>query len=296
MRQYKTLMNQILELGNHRPSRSGGGTLSRFGVSTVFDLSEGFPLLTLREINYRSVVAELIWFLSGSTDVKRLQSLGSGIWNQWQGRDGTIGPMYGQQWRNAHAKRTADGKFIPDSGVDQIANLVQGLRTTPYSRRHVVDSWDSSLLPDESIAPSANVDQGRMALPPCHPLFQLYVEDLPAGQSLSLLMFMRSQDLPIGMPFNVASYALLLCLLANTVGMIPNSVVYMAGDIHIYQDQHEAVELMGARECLALPTMVLEPHMTIEWASQASPEVLEALVGCLSNYHPHPPIKIPVAT
>lgn len=283
MIQYKQLAKQILEHGNHRQDRTGTGTQSYFGVLERFDLNEGFPLLGLREINFKTVVAEIVWFLEGSTCTKRLNELGARIWDKWAGQDGTIGPMYGHLWRN-HRE------------VDQIGELVHGLIYTPYSRRHVVVAWDASLLPpDETTAPSQCVNEGYMALAPCHPYFECYVRDTANGKKLDLHFHMRSQDLPIGMPFNVAGYALLTHILANTCGYGVGELVYTAGDIHIYQNQRDEIMEVIERPCPALPKLSIPQSYNLAYVTSHLRHVVDSVVACLEGYTPHPPVKIPVA-
>lgn len=283
MIQYKRLANQILEQGNHRQDRTGTGTQSYFGVLERFDLNEGFPLLGLREINFKAVVAEVVWFLEGSTCVKRLNELGTSIWDKWAGQDGTIGPMYGKLWRN-HRE------------VDQIMELVYGLQHTPYSRRHVVVSWDPTLLPqDETTSPSKSVDDGYMALAPCHPYFECYVRDTVHGKKLDLHFHMRSQDLPIGMPFNVAGYALLTHILANTCGYGVGELVYTAGDIHIYQNQRNEIAEIIQRPCPPLPKLSIPESYNLHYVTSRLKNVVGSVVDCLEGYTPHAAVKIPVA-
>jgi thymidylate synthase len=260
---YLDLLQRILDDGVEKEDRTGTGTLSVFGHQMRFDLAAGFPLVTTKKIHTRSVFGELLWFLRGDTNVKWLQDRGISIWDEWADEAGDLGPVYGYQWRSWPAP---DGRH-----VDQIAQVVDQIRGNPDSRRHIVSAWNV-----------ADVDD--MALPPCHTLFQFYVSD---GE-LSCQLYQRSADLFLGVPFNIASYALLTLMVAQVTGLKPGDFIHTLGDAHIYANHVEQVKTQLAREPRALPQMKLNPART-----ELGEFVFEdfELVG----YDPHPAIKAPVA-
>src|SRR5690606_20790473 len=230
MRQYLELLELLLETGTRKEDRTGVGTLSRFGHQMRFDLSQGFPLLTTKKLHTRSIIVELLWFLRGDTNVRYLQENKVTIWDEWAREDGELGPVYGKQWRSWSAP---DGRSI-----DQIENLVRMLRTNPDSRRLIVSAWNV-----------ADIEQ--MALPPCHCLFQFYV----AGGRLSCQLYQRSADVFLGVPFNIASYALLTMMLAQVTGLLPGEFVHTFGDVHLYLNHIEQAKEQLSREPKELPTL-----------------------------------------
>jgi thymidylate synthase len=229
-RQYLALLADILETGVKREDRTGVGTLGVFGRQMRFDLAKGFPLLTTKKLHRKSIILELLWFLRGDTNVRWLQERGVSIWNEWADADGELGPVYGKQWRSWAAP---DGRVI-----DQIANVVQGLKTNPASRRHIVSAWNP-----------ADVDD--MALPPCHCLFQFFVAD----GKLSCQLYQRSADVFLGVPFNIASYALLTLMMAKVTGLEPGEFVHTFGDAHLYLNHLDQARLQLSRQPLPLPVM-----------------------------------------
>jgi thymidylate synthase len=250
MRQYLDLLDLLLKQGQPRADRTGTGTLGLFGHQMRFDLRQGFPLLTTKKLHTKSIIHELLWFLSGDTHVKYLQDAGVRIWNEWAtaeqaarfGRkEGDLGPVYGHQWRNFGATQEPDGSFRAD-GVDQIKNLVEQIRKNPSSRRLIVTGWN----PKEADA---------VALPPCHTLFQFYVQD---GE-LSCQLYQRSADVFLGVPFNIASYALLTLMIAQVTGTTPREFVHTFGDVHLYKNHVEQAQEQLRREPRPLPRMQLNP-------------------------------------
>ena len=263
MRQYLDLMRHVLDHGHVKADRTGTGTRSVFGWQMRFDLEAGFPLLTTKKLHLKSIVHELLWFLQGDTNIRYLKDNGVRIWDEWADENGDLGPVYGHQWRHW---KTPDGREI-----DQIAQLVEGLKKNPDSRRHIVTAWNPS-------------DVDRMALPPCHALFQYYVAD----GKLSCQLYQRSADIFLGVPFNIASYALLTLMLAQVCGYQPGDFVHTLGDAHLYSNHLEQVQLQLAREPRALPTMRLNPEVRDIFAFRFEDFTLE-------GYDPHPHIAAPVA-
>lgn len=238
MRQYHELLRHVLEHGHIKPDRTGTGTRSVFGWQSRYDLSVGFPLLTTKKLHTRSIVHELLWFLRGDTNVRSLNEVGVTIWDEWADPEtGELGPVYGSQWRSWPAP---DG-----SAIDQIARLIEGLRTNPDSRRHIVTAWNPG-----------QVEQ--MALPPCHCLFQFYV----AGGRLSCQLYQRSADIFLGVPFNIASYALLTHMVAQVVDLLPGEFIHTLGDAHLYSNHIEQARTQLARTPGELPRLVLNPEIT----------------------------------
>ena len=263
MQQYLDLMQHVLTHGNEKSDRTGTGTRSVFGWQMRFNLADGFPVLTTKKLHLRSIIHELLWFLQGDTNIKYLQDNGVRIWDEWADENGNLGPVYGHQWRHW---TTADGRE-----VDQIAQLVEGLKKNPDSRRHLVSAWNPG-------------DVDRMALPPCHALFQFYVAD---GR-LSCQLYQRSADIFLGVPFNIASYALLTLMLAQVCNLKPGDFVHTLGDAHLYSNHLEQTKLQLARETRALPTMRLNPEVKDLFAFRFEDFTLE-------GYDPHPHIPAPVA-
>jgi thymidylate synthase len=263
MEQYHELLRHILKNGIRKGDRTGTGTLSCFGYQMRFDLADGFPLLTTKKLHVKSIIHELLWFLQGDTNIKYLQENGVKIWDEWADADGNLGPVYGYQWRNWPT---------PDGGhIDQIAKVVEMIKRDPNSRRLVVTAWNP-----------ADVD--RMALPPCHCLFQFFVAD----GKLSCQLYQRSADTFLGVPFNIASYALLTMMVAQVCGLQPGEFVHTFGDVHLYLNHIEQAELQLSREPRPLPTLHIDPSV-------------KDILGfrfehfTLTDYDPHPHIKATVS-
>jgi thymidylate synthase len=273
MKQYHDLLNHVLSHGTLKSDRTGTGTLSVFGYQMRFDLAEGFPLVTTKKIHVKSVIHELLWFLKGDTNVRYLQENGVRIWNEWADENGDLGPVYGQQWRNWNG-----------DSIDQITQLLQTLSINPDSRRMLVAAWNPSVLPDTGISFSENVARGKAALPPCHAFFQFYVAD----GKLSCQLYQRSADIFLGVPFNIASYALFTLMIAQVCGLEPGEFIHTFGDAHIYNNHLEQIHLQLSRDVRPLPTMTLNPEVTDLFAFRYEDFTLE-------NYDPHPHIKGVVA-
>jgi thymidylate synthase len=261
-RQYLDLLADILENGVERGDRTGVGTRGVFGRQMRFDLAQGFPLLTTKRVHFRSILVELLWFLRGETNVRWLQERGVTIWDEWAAESGELGPVYGKQWRSWTAP---DGRVI-----DQIAAVQRALRENPESRRHVVSAWNPA-------------DLGDMALPPCHCLFQFFV----AEGKLSCQLYQRSGDVFLGVPFNIASYALLTLMMAEAVGLQPGEFVHTLGDAHLYLNHLEQAQTQLQRDPRPLPTLRLAPRGDI--FAFEEPDVM------LEGYQPHKSIKAPIA-
>ncbi|HMU13994.1 MAG: thymidylate synthase [Bacteroidetes bacterium] len=270
MKAYHDLLRHILYHGTPKTDRTGTGTLSCFGYQMRFDLADGFPLLTTKKLHLKSIVHELLWFLQGDTNIRYLQEHGVRIWDEWADADGNLGPVYGKQWRSW---ATPDGRTI-----DQISDLVQMIRKHPDSRRLIVSAWNPADVPN-------------MALPPCHCLFQFYVAP-SAGSGhagkLSCQLYQRSADTFLGVPFNIASYALLTLMIAQVCGLEPGEFVHTFGDVHLYNDHIEQAKLQLTREPRALPTLRIDPSVKDLLAFRFEHFALE-------NYDPHPHIKAAVS-
>lgn len=263
MKQYKGILQHILDLGTDKTDRTGIGTRSVFGYQTRFDLSEGFPLLTTKKLHLKSIIYELLWFIKGDTNVKYLQKHGVRIWNEWADENGDLGPVYGEQWRSW---RTADGRVI-----DQLTETINLIRNQPDSRRMIINAWNVG-------------DLEHMALSPCHCLFQFYVSE----GKLSCQLYQRSADAFLGVPFNIASYALLTMMIAQVCNLEPGEFVHTFGDLHLYRNHFEQARLQLEREVRPLPTMVINPEVKSIYDFQY--EDFKLL-----GYHPHPHIKADVA-
>lgn len=278
MQVYLDLLRDVIANGRDQADRTGVGTRAVFGRQVRFDLAEGFPLLTTKRVHFKSVVGELLWFLSGSTDNGRLREQGIRIWDEWATEEGALGPIYGAQWR---AWPAPDGRAI-----DQLAELVATIRVRPHSRRLVVSAWNPADLPDETLSPQDNVRAGRMALAPCHCLFQFHVAD---GR-LSCQLYQRSADLFLGVPFNIASYALLTHLIAQQCDLEPGEFIHTFGDLHLYRNHltPEIVHAQLGREPRPLPRLVLKrrPATLFDYGF----EDIE-----IQGYDPHPAIRAPIA-
>lgn len=263
MRQYLDLMRLVLEQGQRKTDRTGTGTLSVFGHQLRFDLESGFPLLTTKKVHLKSIVHELLWFLRGETNVAPLREAGVTIWDEWADEQGELGPIYGYQWRSWP---------VPDGGrIDQIAQVVEGIRTTPDSRRLIVSAWNPADIP-------------KMALAPCHVLFQYYV----AEGRLSCQVYQRSADVFLGVPFNIASYALLTLMMAQVTDLAPGELILALGDVHLYLNHLAQARLQLEREPRAPPRMRLNPAVRSLFD-------FRALDFTLVGYDPHPAIRAPIA-
>ena len=263
MKAYLRLLQRVLSKGDYRDDRTGTGTYSIFGAQERFDLRGGFPMLTTKKLHLRSIIHELLWFLQGDTNIRYLRENKVTIWDEWADAEGNLGPVYGKQWRCWEGK---EGKTI-----DQIAQVVEQIRTNPSSRRHIVSAWNVAEVKD-------------MALPPCHLLFQFYV----CEGELSCQLYQRSADIFLGVPFNIASYALLTLMVAQVTGLKPGDFIHTFGDLHLYSNHLEPAKLQLSRECRPLPRMRLNPKV-----DRIDGFVYEDFT--VEGYDPHPPIKAAVA-
>jgi thymidylate synthase len=273
MKQYLDLVKHVLETGAQKGDRTGTGTKSVFGYQMRFDLSEGFPMVTTKKLHLKSIVYELLWFLNGDTNIKYLNDNGVKIWDEWADEEGNLGPVYGAQWRNWDNRE-----------IDQITELIDTLKTNPNSRRMLVSAWNPRVLPDTSQSFADNVAEGKVALPPCHAFFQFYVSE----GKLSCQLYQRSADIFLGVPFNIASYALLTMMIAQVCGYEPGDFIHTFGDAHIYNNHMEQLELQLSREPKPLPKMALNPAVKSIFDFKFEDFTLE-------NYEPHPHIKGAVA-
>jgi len=276
VKQYHELLERILVHGVEKSDRTGTGTLSVFGHQMRFDLADGFPLVTTKKTHLKSIIYELLWFIRGETNVGALKANGVTIWDEWADADGELGPIYGRQWR---------AWPVPGGGeLDQLAEIVERIRRRPDSRRHLVSAWNPTALPDERKSPAENVAEGRMALAPCHTMFQFWV----AGGELSLQLYQRSADCFLGVPFNIASYALLLMMVAQVTGLKPHEFIHTFGDAHLYLNHLDQARTVLARDPYPLPVMRLNPErMRLEDFVFDDFELI--------GYQSHPPIKAPIA-
>jgi thymidylate synthase len=276
MQQYLQLMRHVLETGVKKEDRTGTGTLSVFGYQMRFDLNQGFPLVTTKKCHLRSIIHELLWFLKGETNIAYLTENNVKIWDGWATDDGELGPVYGKQWRSWEG---ADGQVI-----DQISELVAQIKNNPDSRRLIVSAWNPAVLPDTSFSPKENAAQGRQALPPCHTMFQFYVLE----GKLSCQLYQRSGDIFLGVPFNIASYALLTMMIAQVCALELGDFIHTLGDAHLYLNHLEQAKLQLTRQPYALPKMKINPNITDIFAFEINDFELK-------NYQTPDHIKAPVA-
>ncbi|HEY8385564.1 MAG TPA: thymidylate synthase [Porticoccaceae bacterium] len=276
MKPYLDLLAQVRHHGVRKGDRTGTGTLSLFGYQMRFDLAQGFPLVTTKKIHLKSIIHELLWFLRGDTNIAYLREHGVSIWDEWATPDGELGPVYGYQWRSWPT---------PAGGtIDQISEVVEQIRTRPDSRRLIVSAWNPADLPDESIPPADNAARGRMALAPCHALFQFYV----AEGRLSCQLYQRSGDIFLGVPFNIASYALLTMMVAQVTGLQPGEFIHTLGDAHLYLNHLEQADTQLARAPMPLPALRLNP--AVKNLFDFRYEDIEIL-----DYRHHDAIRAPIA-
>ena len=247
MNQYLYLLDHIIKKGNKKEDRTGTGTISVFGYQMRFDLSDGFPMVTTKKLHLKSIIYELLWFLAGDTNIAYLKDNGVKIWNDWADEKGDLGPVYGAQWRNWN-----------NDSIDQIADVINQIKINPDSRRHIVAAWNPSVLPDTTVSFQENVANGKAALPPCHAWFQFYV----VNGKLSCQLYQRSADVFLGVPFNIASYALLTYMVAQVTNLEPGDFVHTFGDAHIYLNHLEQVELQLSRQPMKLPKLMLNSEIT----------------------------------
>jgi thymidylate synthase len=273
MKQYLDLVQHVLDHGVEKSDRTGTGTKSVFGYQMRFDLSEGFPMVTTKKLHLKSIIYELLWFLKGDTNIKYLTENGVRIWNEWADENGDLGPVYGHQWRNWNSEE-----------IDQIKEVIHTLKHNPDSRRMLVSAWNPSVLPNTSKSFSENVAQGKAALPPCHAFFQFYV----ANGKLSCQLYQRSADIFLGVPFNIASYALFTHMMAQACGYQPGDFIHTFGDAHIYTNHMEQLELQLSRTPRALPRLKINPDKTDIFSFEFEDFTIE-------DYDPHPHIKGAVA-
>lgn len=273
MKQYHDLVRHVLEHGTQKGDRTGTGTISVFGYQMRFDLNDGFPMVTTKKLHLKSIVYELLWFLKGETNIEYLKENGVKIWNEWADENGELGPVYGHQWRNWNSEE-----------IDQIAELIETLKTNPNSRRMLISAWNPSVLPDNLKSFSENVANGKVALPPCHAFFQFYVSE----GKLSCQLYQRSADIFLGVPFNIASYALLTIMIAQVCNLKAGEFIHTFGDAHIYNNHFEQLKLQLSREPKVLPKMTLNPDVK---------NIFEFKFDdfSLDGYDPHPHIKGTVA-
>jgi len=276
MQQYLQLMRHVLDKGVKKEDRTGTGTLSVFGYQMRFDLNVGFPLVTTKKCHMRSIIHELLWFLKGETNIAYLTENNVKIWDGWATDDGELGPVYGKQWRSWEG---ADGQVI-----DQISELVEQIKTNPDSRRLIVSAWNPAVLPDTAYSPKENAAQGRQALPPCHTMFQFYVLE----GKLSCQLYQRSGDIFLGVPFNIASYALLTMMVAQVCDLQLGDFIHTLGDAHLYVNHLEQANLQVKRQPYPLPKMIINPSINDIFAFNINDFELK-------DYQAHDHIKAPVA-
>jgi thymidylate synthase len=274
MDQYLDMIDRVLDVGEEKDNRTGTKTRSIFGYSMRFDLEDGFPLMTTKKLHFKSIVHELLWLLSGNTNIQYLRDNGVTIWDEWADENGNLGPVYGEQWRSF-------GNSV-EGYVDQIQDVIQSIMRNPDSRRHVVSAWNPLYLPDEAMSPQANVLANRMALAPCHMIMQFYVS---RGRKLSCHMYQRSADVFLGVPFNIASYSLLTMMIAHITGLEVDEFIWTGGDVHIYENHIPQVLEQLDRDSMELPKVLINERPIITIDDFKYEDFL--LVG----YDPHPPIK-----
>ena len=273
MKQYLDLLNHVLEKGVQKGDRTGTGTLSCFGYQMRFDLNEGFPLLTTKKVHLKSIIHELLWFIEGNTNIEYLKENQVKIWDGWADKNGDLGPVYGHQWRNWNS-----------DGLDQIKDLINQIKTNPNSRRMIVSAWNPSVLPDTSKSFSENVANGKAALPPCHAFFQFYVSE----GKLSCQLYQRSADTFLGVPFNIASYALFTMMIAQVTDLVPGDFIHTFGDVHLYNNHIEQAKLQLERDTKSLPKMIINPKVKNIFDFKYNDFELV-------DYNPHPHIKAAVS-
>ena len=269
MKQYLDLVKHVIENGQQKGDRTGTGTKSVFGYQMRFDLQEGFPMVTTKKLHLKSIICELLWFLKGDTNISYLQENGVKIWDAWADKNGNLGPVYGHQWRNWNNEE-----------IDQIKELIKELKTNPNSRRMIVTAWNPSVLPDNNKSFSENIANNKAALPPCHAFFQFYVAD----NKLSCQLYQRSADIFLGVPFNIASYALLTMMIAQVCNFELGEFIHTLGDAHIYNNHFEQLQLQLSRNQKPLPKMILNPEIKDIFGFKFEDFTLE-------GYNPHPSIK-----
>ena len=273
MKQYHDLLKHLLENGTQKGDRTGTGTISCFGYQMRFNLSEGFPLLTTKKLHLKSIIHELLWFIKGETNIQYLKDHKVRIWDEWADENGDLGPVYGHQWRNWNSE-----------GIDQIEVLIDQIKSNPNSRRMIVSAWNPSVLPDTSKSFTENVKNGKAALPPCHAFFQFYVSE----GKLSCQLYQRSADTFLGVPFNIASYALFTMMIAQVTDLQPGDLVHTFGDVHLYNNHIDQAKEQLSRDTRPLPQMKINPK--IKDITAFTFEDFE-----LINYDPHPHIKAAVS-
>ncbi len=273
MKQYHDLLQYILDNGEQKGDRTGTGTISCFGYQMRFNLAEGFPMVTTKKLHLKSIIHELLWFLKGDTNIAYLQENKVRIWDDWADEDGNLGPVYGHQWRNWNS-----------DGIDQITEAIDQIKNNPNSRRIMVSAWNPSVMPDTSKSFSENVENGKAALPPCHAFFQFYV----TNGKLSCQLYQRSADTFLGVPFNIASYALFTMMVAQVCELEYGDFIHTFGDVHLYNNHIEQAQLQLTREPRTLPTMKLNPSIT---------NIFDFTFEDfnLIDYNPHPHIKASVS-
>ncbi len=273
MQQYLDLLKKIKTSGDFKKDRTGTGTISIFGHQMRFDLSKGFPMVTTKKLHLRSIIYELLWFLKGDTNISYLNENGVKIWNEWANDKGDLGPIYGFQWRNWN-----------NEGIDQIKSVINSLKTNPNSRRLLVTAWNPSVLPDNSSSFSENIENGKAALPPCHAFFQFYV----SNSKLSCQLYQRSADVFLGVPFNIASYSLLTMMIAQVCDLKIGEFIHTFGDVHIYSNHFEQVNIQLKRRPKSLPKIKI--NSSIKNIFEFTFDDFE-----LFDYNPHPAIKAEVS-
>jgi len=273
MKQYHDLVKHVLEHGTVKKDRTGTGTKSVFGYQMRFDLSEGYPMVTTKKLHLKSIIYELLWFLKGDTNIDYLKENGVRIWNEWANENGDLGPVYGHQWRNWNNEE-----------IDQISEIIHSLKTNPDSRRMLVSAWNPSVLPNSKKSFSENVANGKAALPPCHAFFQFYV----AEGKLSCQLYQRSADIFLGVPFNIASYALFTMMMAQICDLQPGEFIHTFGDAHIYSNHKEQIDLQLSRDFKPLPKLLINPDVKNIFDFKFEDFTLV-------DYDPHPHIKGMVA-